>query len=109
LLSKTATTVFWLLTNQRALLELRTEIDIPLAWVGNQAVEPCAGLPAVLRVPCSDDRYVYCHDGFSADIQSIQSRLGCCRFDLLEPFERIVCAIQESQRLGTLKDTGAKA
>ena len=52
LLNRTATTVSWLLTDQRAFLELRAEIDTPVAWVTND-VGPREGLPPVLRVPYS--------------------------------------------------------
>jgi hypothetical protein len=109
LFGKTATTVAWVVTDQRAFLELRAEIDVPLVWVANAAVEPRERSPAVLRVPCSGDRYVYCHEDFSNDVEPVQSHLARCRFDLLEPFERVISAIQESERLGVLKDAGAKA
>jgi hypothetical protein len=108
LLNRTATTVSWLLTDQRAFLELRAEIDTPVAWVTND-VGPREGLPPVLRVPSSGNRCVYCHHGFSDDVEPVQSHLAGCRFDLLEPFERVLSAIQESERLGAPNDTGAKA
>jgi len=109
LLSKTATTVSWILTDRRAFLDLRGEIDIPLAWATDVEVEACGASPALTRVTRSGDRSVYCREDFSADIESLQSHLACCRFDLLEPFERVICAIQESERLGGLTDAGTKA
>jgi hypothetical protein len=105
LLSKTATRASWILTDQRAFLNLRDQIDIPLAWVTNDEAGPGGG--SLTRVKCSGHRCIYCREEFSADIEPLQSHLGCCRFDLLEPFERIICAIQESERQGALKDTAS--
>jgi hypothetical protein len=107
LLSNSATMASWLLTDQCAFLGLRDEIDIPLALVTNE--ETRGGLAALTRVTCPGDRFVYCRADFSADMEPLQSRLACCRLDILEPFERIVSAIQESERLGALKDRGRNA
>jgi hypothetical protein len=106
LLSKTA--VSWVLTDLCAFLELRSEIDMPVAWVTNEAVGPSDKSPAVVRAGDSGNHLVYCHAGFSADVQSVRSHLASCRLDLLEPFERVTSAIQESQRLGTFQELGAK-
>jgi hypothetical protein len=109
LLTKTATAVSWIVTDQRAFLALRPEIDVPITWVTNDAVEPRDKSPDVMRAGTSGDYFVYCHENFRADVDSVQSHLASCRLDLLEPFERLASAIQESQRLGTLQDLGAKA
>lgn len=108
LINKTVTPVSWVLTDQPSFLDLRAEIDFPLAWV-TKSEAPRQGSSTLSRVTHFGNQFVFCREDFSADMACLQSYLDCRRFDLVEPFERIIGAIQESERLGTLGAAGVTA
>jgi hypothetical protein len=94
LLDKTAAAAQIVVTDQRAALELRRRIDVPMAWVGESSESD--GLQSV------GFRNLQCLPDFTQDSPLLREQFAryAEALDLNEPFVRIREAIAEARKMG---------
>jgi hypothetical protein len=95
LLEKTATPVQWVLVDNPMALDLRLQVECPVAlW--HSISNPDQAAPGLIIQP-----HLYCHSRFWEDIAPVREiieKLGA--FDFGEPFARIREALNEARKMG---------
>jgi hypothetical protein len=106
LLDKTAAPVQFLLTDTRAVLDLRLRQPAPVLWLTPSEPLPEPGKGEHCVRPAAAGRLaVYCHGRFPEDAAPGQELLHRVDgvLDLAEPFVRIREAVAEARKLGVTK------
>lgn len=105
LVGKAATPPTLLLTDCDAALELRTQLDIPLAWLAPldhpqaMALEQAGSLVAKTQ-----SHALLCHARHGGDVERVRTVLHAADpVDLAEPFHRVREALAEAKKMGATK------
>ncbi len=105
LLDKTATPAGFIFTDSEAALELRRQLDFPVAWVPSAAKHQAAEWDANrtgVSFAAHGPTPVVCHPRFAGDAEPLRDLLVRLEstFDLKEPFARIHEAMSEARKMG---------
>jgi hypothetical protein len=101
LVEKTATPVQLIVTDREPVLELRSRIDVPVAWLA-PADLPADPRAVVARPAAAGRGPLLCHPRHPDDAARVAALLEALNgpLDLAEPFGRIREAIAEARKLG---------
>lgn len=105
LFEKTATAAHLVLTDFEPVLELRPNVDVPVAWLASEKDRLASALAesgAEVRPAQTGAGPILCHPRFLADAETIREMLRRLddAFELAEPFVRIREAIGEARKMG---------
>lgn len=104
LIEKTGTPVNAILTDCRDALDLRRNVDVPVAWVAEpNHVQPEADATAgtAVRPATSGQGAVWSHPGFPDDVAILKVLFDQIDgMDVTEPFARIREAVGEARKMG---------
>ena len=105
LLEKTGTPVQMVLTDSEPVLELRLNLEVPVAWLaamGDPLAKALATAGVEVRPEIRGKGPVFCHPRFVGDLPFVRETLQRLEdlIDLTEPFVRIREAIAEARKMG---------
>lgn len=108
LIEKTASPVQLILTDCEPVLDLRRQVEMPVAWlapVNDPLAKAMAADGAEVQAPSGGRGPIVCHPRHSADVAAARAVLARLDrvLDLAEPFSRIREAIAEARKMGVTK------
>jgi hypothetical protein len=105
LVEKTAIAADFLFTDREPVLDLRLQLDTPLAWIApadDPIAEDLAEVGTCVRPPEPGRGSVLCHPRHPGDVEPFRNlleRLGSA-LDLTDPFTRVRQALGEARKMG---------
>ena len=101
LVEKTTTPAALIFTDREAVLDLRSSVDVPIAWLAaGETVPEQSGI--VVKTATEIRPALVTSSRFAEDVSKIEAvleQIGA-NFDLLEPFSRVREAVTEARKMG---------